>query len=374
MNPRPSAWEADALPLSYFRKDKSILLSLPAVFNGRGKKVAAQGKIGLMLKPVLLSLALLLIAASCRAQQTPPQIRIVDAMPTIDPGTIPQTPLLSLDFLVGAWPRPAWWGRPFRTLGSAETGLPALRDFQSNLVAMSPGGPANLGYLYCCSYAPRWNEALGLYTVHVRVAFKSKVWPKNTKLNFRGELPSPFDTSPIASALPFEVQWEPLPKKGFPDAQLISPHPYLWVKWVHVFRHPASENQRYPYEAEVMLTGRRAKKRQSTQSLGRFLDEMGTEVVIQQGGWGFMGGFHNPDSNTGDFEFAENPLEFTLWRMGWDEGVANANANEFLQQNIEYGDREPIVLTVPVKRDGVTLEGDIPPHDWKIEPPSPASN
>ncbi|RYX81343.1 hypothetical protein EON83_24460 [bacterium] len=328
-----------------------------------------------MVKSILLALALLTCAVSCNAQQTPPQIRIVDVIPSADPSIEPQTPLVALDFLIGAWPRPSWWGRPWNSRHLDEGFMPSPGDFKGRITAKSGNNVSAFDYLYCTSYAPRWNEALGLYTVHVRAAYKAKTWPKNAKLNFQGELPAPFGATFSGSALPFEVEWEELPKKGFADAQLVSPSASLWVKWARVFKRPLGNGNNYGYEADVMLAGRRAKKRASTVSLPQFIDGEGKPVVLSNGGgYGNVGGFSDPDSNIGNFEFVESPLEFTQWRTAWNEGVTTAAGNQFLKLLIEYGGRERLQLTFPTVRDGILLEGEISPNDLKIESPAPSSN
>ena len=329
-----------------------------------------------ILPGALLALTIVTFKAqSASAQQAPvqqapmamPQVRIVDVMPTVDPGTPPEAAYIGLDFLIGAFPRPAWWGRDFDVLDSRNS-----REFAAQIKEGSAQAvPLELNYI--AAYVPRWNEALGLYTVHVRASFAGqnwdRSWPDEAALSFSGALPAPFPQLSTAT-LPFEVAFEPRPKQGYAGAQLSAPHPSVWVKWVRVFRVQPDEKSGLPdaqYQAEVMLAGRRARKRHSELvEMAQLVDANGAQIQASGGlGYDRWGLGYRASS---DFESVPNSIEYAKYRVLWSQAKQDGAPDQWLYQAFGYGDLEPIEITFPVQRDGRLLEGDIAPDAWKIRP------
>ena len=321
---------------------------------------------------LFLALFLLFAPLVCRAQEAAPTVQIVDVLPTVEPNIPPQAPLLAFDLLVGMTPRPAWWGRHF---GEDRTLRP--RDFSVNVESIERGPVPSSAISYACAYQPRWNEALGLYTVHVRVSFKGEKWPRGSAFRCRGELPFPFDG--IGADLPFEVVASAPTKKVRTQVELVAPHPSVWVKSARVLRvtwprllggAPGAR-----YQLDVTMAGPYEVKREMTLNHVFFVDAQGNDVRPKApAGWGGEGNMDDLTSDLGEPEFAGARLRFVSRRAVWDEGVAKSSPDWWAKQTFSYGGLTPLTLVVPVQRDGKLLEGDISPRDWKIETPAPQPN
>ena len=323
-------------------------------------------------KRFFLALCLLCAPLSSRAQEAAPVASIVDVLPTVEPNVPPLAPLIAFDLLVGMMPRPVWWGRHF-----GEDRYLRPRDFSVNVQSIEHGPVPPSAISYACAYQPRWNEALGLYTVHVRVSFKGETWSRGTAFRCSGELPFPFDG--FGSALPFEVVASAPTKKVRTQVELVAPHPSLWVKSARVLRvtWPRSVGGApgAKYQLDVTMAGPYEVKREMTLNSVSFVDAQGKEVnPIAPAGWGSEGSLDDLTSDLGEPEFAGARLRFVSRRAVWDEGVAQGGADLWAKQTFAYGGRTPITLTVPVQRDGKLLEGEIAPRDWKIEFPVPKPN
>ncbi len=320
---------------------------------------------------LFLAFCLLCAPLSSRAQEAAPVVQIVDVLPTVEPNVPAQAPLIAFDLLVGMTPRPAWWGRHF---GEDRNLRP--RDFAVNVDSVGNGPVAPSAISYACAYQARWNEALGLYTVHVRVSFKGEKWPRGAAFRCRGELPFPFDG--VGAGLPFEVVASAPSQKERRQAELVEPRPSVWVKSVRVLRvtwpRLLGGAPDANYQLDVTMAGPYEVKREMTLNHVFFVDAQGKEVRPEApAGWGGEGNLDDLTSDLGEPEFAGARLRFVSRRAVWDEGVAKGSPELWVKQTFGYGGRIPITLTVPVQRDGKLLEGEISPRDWNIELLTPAS-
>ncbi len=322
---------------------------------------------------LFLALCLLCAPLSSRAQEAAPAVQIVDVLPTVDPYSPPENPLISFDLLLGLTPRPVWWGQNYGDHVASVAG-----EFAASVVARTDAQLVPLSLLYSRSYTPVWNEALGLYTVHVHAPLKGTSWPRGAEVRFRGDLP-PFFVGQT-QGVPFEVVLPAPTKNQRRDVQLVAPFPSLWVKAVRVFRVtkpiPAIQTPGMNCFVAITFPLRDLRRRGEVTNSLTIVDVAGDEVRPQGGGtWGSAGTSLDSSTDSGlsasNFTLEHAPFGFVTRYAMWGDSIAGAAPDLWARQTFTFNNGAPLVLTVPVQRGGKLLEGDIPSRDWKIETPKP---
>jgi len=318
------------------------------------------------MKPLLLILLSLLWPLAAQAQEVASKVQVIEVAPQLYLGGGAPAGQMQFDLLLGANPRPAWWGQSF---GFNEV-LPS-NTIEAHLDALraKDGVPVPVAVRSISAYRPMWKEEWQTYIVPVEIKLRDAKWPRVSSFRLSGVLKLPFagQNTPDAT-VPFSLSI-PLQRDGTPMPVLVQPNPQGWVKAVRVLRRTSPQTDsignRFEYEAQIVVINRVFNSTNSTGFMPVFLDAMGAPID----GFGTRGS--SGGLGTGDVSGPDASIEFSTYRVVWDERFFGSAPTFSIRQTIDFNKRDSFSITFPVKRDGKLLEGEVPPSDWKIEVPVP---
>jgi len=315
-------------------------------------------------KSLLLVLLSLLWPMAAQAQEVASKVQVIEVAPQLFLGNSAPAGQIQFDLILGANPRPAWWGQSF---GSNEA-LPA-NTIEAHLDGLrgKDGVPVPISVRSIAAYRPMWKEEWQTYIVPVEINLQDAKWPRVSSFRLSGVLKLPFagQNTPDAS-VPFSLSIQ-LQRDGTTMPVLVQPNPQLWVKAVRVLRRTSPQTDRignrFEYEAQIVVVNRIFNSTNSTGFMPVFLDAMGAPIS----GFGTRGS--SGGLGTGDVSGPNDSIEFSTYRVVWDERFFDSSPTISIRQTIDFNKRSSFSITFPAKRDGKLLEGEVAPGDWKIEAP-----